>query len=255
MNESMTIPTPRYQIGDVVYSPRVESVTRAHACPDCLGSQKWTCTSPAGGDFTLPCQRCASGYRRTNVPSLEYFEYAPSAKRLTIGKIDITTAPWSGDCKVKYMCKETGIGSGQTYNERLLFASEDEALAIATGEALEKNLAKKITPERMEQQHFSEIEFKIAELEATESALWNAWYAYRHLKEDIEEAIKDLSDADREPIEDVLRWEKEHRPHPPLDVLLESVQSAIDGDLTALRAAYKGFPQCFAEAAKALQAA
>lgn len=127
--------TTKFSIGDTVYFATTIQVRKQHPCPDCLGSKKWAAKSPAGKDYQFACPRCSTAYMSDRDLSLEYTDVAPGAVKLTIGQLravspsDDDGNQWDG--KNQYMCRETGIGSGQVYDERRLFETEEQALASA----------------------------------------------------------------------------------------------------------------------------
>lgn len=126
----MTI-TPKYNIGDRVYHIGTTDSKHSHPCPDCLGSQKWSAKSPAGDEFTFDCPRCASFYQPYPELSLTYWKKVPYVQTLTIGSIQYDSAADEGE-QFRYMCIETGIGSGSVYYEQKLFS--DKALADAAAQ-------------------------------------------------------------------------------------------------------------------------
>lgn len=128
--------TTKYSMGDVVYLAGTTTEHRQRPCPDCLGSRKWEARSPAGGEFTFACPRCSTRYSDKDELSLAYMAHAPLVTRLTIGSIQVNTAPGSWDTGARYMANETGVGSGSVYKEDDLFASEEDALTSAKARAL-----------------------------------------------------------------------------------------------------------------------
>lgn len=131
--------TTKYNIGDVVYRAGTVVERKQRACPDCLGSKAWKAISPAGSEFSFRCPRCSAGYSNDRDMSLDYSAHVPSVSRLTIGSIQVNTAPGSWDAGNKYMCNETGIGSGNIYSENDLFETEEEALAASEFKAKEND--------------------------------------------------------------------------------------------------------------------
>ena len=118
----------RFRIGDVVFKAATVQDSKQHPCPDCLGSRKWTATSPAGGEYTFECPRCSTRFQSHDALCLTYTVRSPSVAKLTIGSIRVDTAD---NNPVSYMCRETGIGSGTIHYEHDLFATEEEATAAA----------------------------------------------------------------------------------------------------------------------------
>jgi hypothetical protein len=135
----MTTITTKYSEGEAVYFGTTISEKRKHDCPDCLGDKKWKVTSPAGTDYTFQCPRCTAPYMHNSNLSLAYQAYAPAAHRLTIGSVQYNTAATAWDKSARYMCHETGIGSGTIYSEENLFYTESAALEYAAHKAEEQN--------------------------------------------------------------------------------------------------------------------
>jgi hypothetical protein len=131
--------TTKYSVGDTVFRAGTISTRKQHPCPDCLGSRKWKATSPAGSEYEFGCPRCAASYNSDRDLQLDYSAYVPSVEQLTIGSIQVNTAPGSYDTGNRYMCRETGIGSGSVYNEADLFETEEAATLSAQFKANEQN--------------------------------------------------------------------------------------------------------------------
>jgi hypothetical protein len=123
--------TTKYSIGDKVFYPSTTTERKQHPCPDCKGSRKWEAKSPAGGEYTFACPRCAASYNSDRDMTLDYSASVPVVRSLTIGSVQFNTAPSSYDHGARYMCQETGVGSGNVYNEKDLFLTEEEALGAA----------------------------------------------------------------------------------------------------------------------------
>lgn len=189
------VPTPKFKIGQKVFHATVESATGKHPCPDCLGSGKWTVTTPAGTEMIAGCQRCGP-YSSSDIPSLAYQTWEGVVRGLTIGSIQIDTAAgqssWRED-PVRYMCRETGIGSGSVYDERKLFVSEEEARQVANAMTAAEASKAAATPQRLEKERVSHLRILDLHDDQNRSAIWNSWYRYRNLREQIEEFLKDES--------------------------------------------------------------
>lgn len=128
----MSVLTTKYSIGDVVYFGTTLQERKQHPCPDCLGTKKWSATSPAGASYEFACPRCSAFYNGDRDLMLEYTAHAPYVTKLTIGSIqyDTNNDAWHHG-GARYMAVETGVGSGSIYAEADLFATEDEARAAA----------------------------------------------------------------------------------------------------------------------------
>lgn len=110
----------KYAIGDVVYSAGTRYVEKTEVCPDCIGTKKWIVKFPSGEEKECPCQTCKGAWNES-LGYLKYSEYAPSVVTLTIGQVGFE------DGRGRYMCEETGIGSGSVYYDENLFSTSEEA--------------------------------------------------------------------------------------------------------------------------------
>ena len=123
--------TTKYSIGDRVYHATTTTEKKRHPCPDCLGEKKWGIKSPAGTEYQIDCPRCSTSYISERDLTLDYSIFVPRAGALTIGSVQYNSQKGSYDHGARYMCRETGVGSGSVYNEDDLFLTEEEALAAA----------------------------------------------------------------------------------------------------------------------------
>lgn len=123
--------TTKYSIGDKVFHAWTSQERKQHPCPDCKGARKWTAKSPAGSEYSFSCPRCAASYNSYRDLTLDYTAAVPSTRQLTIGSVQYNSQSSSYDHGARYMCHETGVGSGSVYNETDLFLTEEEALAAA----------------------------------------------------------------------------------------------------------------------------
>lgn len=137
-------PTPKYQVGDVVWTASVDDVSVPAVCPDCNGSHKWTAISPAGEEFEFPCPRC-QGH---DAYKLAHRKAVFTVRRLTIGSIEINTL--DTECPVSYMCLETGVGSGTVWREDCLAPDEAGAADIGRIKVAEREVWRASEIARME---------------------------------------------------------------------------------------------------------
>ncbi|AZO39689.1 hypothetical protein EJ076_34970 [Mesorhizobium sp. M7D.F.Ca.US.005.01.1.1] len=136
--------------------------------------------------------------------TLDYTAHVPAVERLTIGSIQVNTAPDSYDTGNRYMCWETGVGSGSVYRESDLFDNEASAKLSAEFKANEVNTtSERITTLYNKSLAISDYELDSAALkEAKESEsraqrmLWSLGDLFGAIdeagdKEAILEAVKD----------------------------------------------------------------
>lgn len=226
----MDLPVPKFIIGQTVYRPRVTSTEAQLSCPDCLGTRKWSVTTPGGATFEARCQRCSrDSTLPRGVPGLNFSTHVGVVDRLTIGSVRIDTA--STRSPVEYMATETGIGSGSIYYERDLFEGEDAARSRADSDAAQQNVTAAEKPERVEQAIYSTLTLENATIKAAEDAVWNSWWAYRHLFDDLERYVEaepgeTLADM-RANLQWTLEYERGHREPPLLQPVLDAARAYV----------------------------
>lgn len=218
-----------------------------HVCPDCHGTRTWTATSPVGETFAINCLRCSTSYAclPRDVPPLAYQKSEYSAQQLTIGSVQIDTADERS--QVKYMCRETGVGSGRVYDERDLFADEADARRSAEEQTRvyqAKLDAGPINPIRAEAATWT---LSAAFPHVWQEEIYHAWDRFRALKDACDEVLHDrddtyeLSSNARELIGEALEPKPWLRPNPvarlvrevtvyldePTDERLKKMRSAL----------------------------
>lgn len=187
----MAVIETKFSVGDVVWYANTTATKHQRSCPDCLGTRKWQATSPAGGTFEVECPRCSAGYQGNHALSLDYSQWTPLARRLTIGQVTASTAIGdSYDAGHRYMCHETGVGSGSVYREHDLFETEAEALATAETRAKVQNAEAGgwIAKRYAETARFCDYQLKDAAIEAADRQSREHHHAVQYLLEDIEGA-------------------------------------------------------------------
>jgi len=131
--------TLKYDIGDKVFNPQSAYKKEMIECPDCLGTKKWKIIFPTGEEADTDCYTCTKRWERPQgVIVLQ--SWVAQVRTLTIGQLRYE------DGVPKYMCEETGIGSGSVYKEKDLFDNEADAMKAAelkTEETL-KDIAKQV---------------------------------------------------------------------------------------------------------------
>lgn len=136
------IPEPKYKIGQTVYHASYITTSKEIICPDCQGQRVWHVTTPAEETFDIKCSTCTRGYDSPS-GTTDILYIGPQVLIRTIGSIRIDTG--NSERPVEYMCVETGVGSGTLYDEKSLFATHEEALALANKMAEGINNQKKDT--------------------------------------------------------------------------------------------------------------
>lgn len=190
------LPEPRFRIGDTVFHPYTVRQTVDIPCPDCLGTKYWQIRTPAGEEFKCNCQRCSAGHWRIKVrgvelPALVRVTYTAFTRRLTIGSVRVDTASVGRDeCPVTYMCRETGVGSGNVYAENKLFESETDAQAAADVEAASRIAAASAEPEAIHAAYVGGLVFETAARAASWSTVYDAWAKANRYRDFIDQLIE-----------------------------------------------------------------
>lgn len=195
---------PKYSVGTTVYVPDVERETEQLPCPDCLGTKTWRVTTPAGTTAECECMRCSTRYHIADLPSLTRVIYKPLAKPFTIGKIETSTHPWSRDDKVTYY---SGPNGGSTWGESKVHETPDTALLVAKVIAAELQAKEDAKPASIEAARLARLTVRIADFEQTKKSRWDSWWAYRHLADDVRDAIES---EDETTVEELMQALEEH---------------------------------------------
>jgi hypothetical protein len=205
----MAVIETKYSVGDKVFYANITTEKKQHPCPDCKGSRAWAVSSPAGGEYTIPCPRCAARFLNDRDLSLDYSAFTPFATRMTIGSVQFNSATSSWDSGARYMCAETGVGSGSVYPEDRLFLTEEEALVKAQQMADKENATSEWIVKLYDRSlEISEYQLESAGLKLARDAksraghmLWNLSDLFGRIeevetKEEILEAIGDYKKYD-----------------------------------------------------------
>lgn len=128
------IPIPKYEINQRVFAGYAERVERRKQCVDCLGTKEWEVHTPAGEVFHIACGTCHYGYFSMG-DVIEYVE-SPIVQELTIGSVQIDTA--DREHVIRYMCRETGVGTGRLWGELQLRPTREQAEEVAKEDAADK---------------------------------------------------------------------------------------------------------------------
>lgn len=203
--------TTKYSIGDIVFFASTTVVQKQHPCPDCLGSRHWKATSPAGQDYDIACPRCSARYSSNDDLSLTYSASTPTVRRLTVGSVQYNSEKSGWDAGARYMCVETGVGSGSVYGENDLYPSEEEAQRQAEIKAALANSNTEWIAKRYDRTlYLSDYQFSNALTKAADDAKRRASSMIWHLEE-LFEKINEADDKDAilEAVDDYKRWDWE----------------------------------------------
>ena len=196
-------PTPKYKIGDSFWLTGTETETAQLPCPDCLGTRKWTLTTPAGFTHEVACLRCGTQYRSVsldnNVPPLTYTKHVAAPRFFTVRSVEVKIPAWHPGEEIRYCNGEHG---GQVCYEPQAIDDPDVARSASEATAAIENAKQQATPEALQQKRFSGLQFEIAIEGASWSARYNAWRAYRELADLVEGMQKG---EDKDAFEDAIR--------------------------------------------------
>jgi hypothetical protein len=165
--------TAPYQLDQPVWHASTTQSTEHVPCPDCMLTGRWKITTPAGDEWEHDCLRC-SGSGKLPIQSA-----SPVVKQLTIGQV--RTVQNMDGTKHEYMCKETGIGGGSVYRHDQLFATEEEATAVAALLANERREELRDLPWLKERITLSEYQLKDAKVKEADDRAYEAEHLYEQL--------------------------------------------------------------------------
>jgi hypothetical protein len=181
-NRLTELPTPKWKVGDTVFTVETRDGQETAQCPDCLGTKVWAVRSPGGFETTVECPRC-SGTGKLGLRSRMAL-----VRQLTVGSLRVSTVAYHGDEHIEYMCDETGVGSGSIWRESRLRATREEAAAAAELEAAKEraDLDRGLPGEERRQiRYLNKYTMMTAEAKAADRRAWSAEYDYRRLIENI----------------------------------------------------------------------
>lgn len=209
----MAIIETKYSIGDVVWYANTTTQAKQHPCPDCNDTKKWAAVSPAGNEYTFGCPRCSTRFNSHDELRLTYTAHVPTARRMTIGSVQFNSAKEGWDAGARYMCLETGVGSGSVYEEARLFETESDALIYAQSLADTANATHpSIVAQYNRTLEISDYQLENGLLKKAEDAKRRAGQLLWNLN-DLFDTIKDASDKDAilEAVDDYreYNWERD----------------------------------------------
>ena len=127
----------KFDIGDHVYLGRAEWVEDRVECPTCKGSGYWHVVAHSGelGSWQVTCYTCKDHQTWSDTArgrgTVKQSGRKPVVTPLTVGSVQLDT---NREEETRYMCVETGVGSGTCWSEKDLFHTAAEALAHAEAE-------------------------------------------------------------------------------------------------------------------------
>lgn len=181
------VPVPRFAIGQKVWVTNIKNGKESFPCPDCLGTRTWNVSNAAGFSGVVNCPRC------DGKGELAQQSWTADVRQLTVGTVKIDTArDWDGEY-IRYMCEETGVGSGSCWGEGSLFETElaartlAEVKAAAAVKGLDEGPQKRA---RNEFRHLSAYQLRDATTKAAEDRAWHAEYDLNRLRERLFELLE-----------------------------------------------------------------
>jgi uncharacterized protein YbaR (Trm112 family) len=217
-------PTPKYKIGDTVWSATTERQTDRLPCPDCKGEQVWNVRSPAGEAFTCACPRCCRTYSfRDDMPSLDVDRYEPKAIKHVITGVSVDTDRAGFGEAIEYRSRAASGGSYILY-EGKVYDSEETALVVAKLMAAEKQTEYEAEPRALTSRHFSSLSMNEGKFDQHKNGLWSAHYHAGNLLERVKTALDGEDGSEErspdqviEDLRDATRWDfKYHIENMPL---------------------------------------
>lgn len=234
------LPEPKFRVGQTVWYANTDNREAKRDCPDCLGERSWRVTTPGGGDYDVPCQRCASGYmtrRHDEVLPLAYRVAVAAPRCFTIKSVEVRS--YSEGPSIYY----DGRGEGG------LFATEEEAQKASDDMAAAWNAKQAAEPEMLAAHNIGLLKIGDALYDQFANGLWNAWYAYHDITGKLDKYLgEDRETLGKEEVSYLkqdIRWTMEYRAEKdrPLDTLVDAVAAALAGDPAKLQAAYEALPE------------
>lgn len=134
----------KYNLKQTVYSAYCENNPYSEPCSDCEGTGYWQL---ANKDKKVGCHTCNKESSWHNTPGkITKYKHFPRVLELTIGQVQATIGHGA---QVRYMCKETGIGSGTLWPEKQLTDSYEIAKEAAKILSEAKNAGEELTVEKI----------------------------------------------------------------------------------------------------------
>ena len=133
----------KFDIGQTVWLIRQETTPVTRPCAVCDGRGYLDLVK--GGNVRCTNQWVSTERCNDGLVTLRITQPWTVIRQLTVGQVEVRSPQhfYDGrDESVRYMCEETGVGSGSVYYEPNLFASQEEAQA----ECDERNAEPKEAP-------------------------------------------------------------------------------------------------------------
>ena len=143
----MAIIETKFSVGDKVYHPFTQHDHEEFTCPDCDGTKVIHVEFAGGRREEIDCVTCRDLWGHSSgklkKPSLSVVVVC-----YTIGSVGID------ERGPRYMCNETGVGSGSVYYEDTIFLTEKEA--VEASEKTRTNSHAHIAENNFDKNKFSE---------------------------------------------------------------------------------------------------
>jgi len=119
------VPEAKYRLGQKVFLSATNWGPESAPCPKCKGQSRIV-VEAFEQEHVVHCPACRGA------GTIQVYNYRTTTKpdTRTIGSIRIDTSE-KHENKVSYMCRETGIGSGNIYRESDLHSTEFEAQTVS----------------------------------------------------------------------------------------------------------------------------
>ena len=161
----------KYKVGDTVWVPKAGSTQVEIPCPVCFGKKVATLILGNDDHVILDCEFCQKGFEHSRGFVNEY-QFVAKAYPVTIDAVCVETRQDKEIVEYKVIHSEF---SSSSYKESNLFATKEEAEAVAKGMA-DKQIADESERENSRKRSVSK------------SFTWNAGYWMREAKSKRDEA-------------------------------------------------------------------
>lgn len=134
----------KYNLKQTVYNAYCTNQPYSVPCEDCDGTGYWKI---ANTEKTIGCHTCNKEDGWYNTPGkITKYKYFPGVQKLTIGQVRVTIGH---QAEIRYMCKESGLGSGTLWSEKSLTDNYDLAVEASNILAEKKNAGEDVDVENL----------------------------------------------------------------------------------------------------------